>query len=102
MQKRFTKRDLQLAKGLMLSICYAANIGGAATITGTASNLVLMGQLDKYIVFCPLRRLQSLPWSADRHQLPHLDDLCPSVVDRLPHPLLGCPLAWFYAKSAAG
>lgn len=40
--------QMKVWKGFLICIPYAASIGGTATLTGTAPNLILIGQLKRY------------------------------------------------------
>ena len=45
----FTKKtSRKLKKGILLGICYAANIGGTGTLTGSSTNLVLNAIYKEY------------------------------------------------------
>ncbi|MDX1629527.1 MAG: DASS family sodium-coupled anion symporter, partial [Fulvivirga sp.] len=47
--KDLTRQERNFALGLMLSIAYAANIGGAMTIIGTPPNVVMAGYLSEIL-----------------------------------------------------
>ncbi|XP_075445388.1 solute carrier family 13 member 2-like [Ascaphus truei] len=46
-ENRRLEKHLKLCKGMSLSVCYSASIGGIATLTGTTPNLVMKGQMDE-------------------------------------------------------
>ncbi|XP_029912427.1 Na(+)/dicarboxylate cotransporter 3 [Myripristis murdjan] len=46
--------QMKVWKGFLICIPYAASIGGTATLTGTAPNLIFIGQLKSYFPDCDL------------------------------------------------
>ncbi|GCC23286.1 hypothetical protein chiPu_0001680 [Chiloscyllium punctatum] len=49
-QSQLEKPSKNLAKGILISIPYAATIGGISTLTGTPPNLILDGQLKRSLI----------------------------------------------------
>ena len=47
LEGKIGKEEQNFGKGLILSIAYAASIGGVATIIGTPPNTIMVGMLDK-------------------------------------------------------
>ncbi|KAM3872098.1 Na(+)/dicarboxylate cotransporter 3 [Diretmus argenteus] len=48
------EHQMKVWKGFLICIPYAASIGGTATLTGTAPNLIFIGQLKSYFPDCDL------------------------------------------------
>lgn len=47
MRRAVEEKYQLLTKGMSLSVCYSASIGGTATLTGTTPNLILKGQIEQ-------------------------------------------------------
>lgn len=45
-----SNEELNLCKMMLLSICYSSNIGGIATLTGTPTNIIAIGMIERRVL----------------------------------------------------